>query len=261
MGMRSIVELIGYRDLLFLWSMREIRVRYQQSLLGAGWAILQPLSLTLVFTFVFSIIVPVDTGDIPYPIFSFSAMVPWVFFATSLSSGIPSLVSNMNLVTKIYFPREILPIGTIGAAFVDFCIAFIIFLVMMVIYSRAISLMILWIIPLLLLEIALIVGVTLAGASVIVFFRDMRFVVPLMIQIWFYATPIIYPIELVPEKLLPIYSLNPMVSIITGFRRVLLEGAPPDYFALAITTAVTAVILIGGYALFKRTEPLFADII
>jgi lipopolysaccharide transport system permease protein len=253
--------LYNYRDLLFLWTGREIRVRYKQSLLGVGWAILQPIVLTIVFTVVFSRIMQVDTGGVPYPIFAYAALVPWTFFATSLSFGIPSLVNNLNLVSKIYFPREILPFANIGAALLDFAMAGLVFAGMMVIYHVPVTIYVLWIIPLLGIQIVLTAGVTLLGAAVIVFFRDVRFVIPLLIQIWMYASPVIYPTSLIPPAYLPLYFLNPMAGIIDGYRLVLIAGQPPNLPALLVATVVSLVLLILGFFVFKRSEPLFADLI
>lgn len=259
--MKHFAALFRYRDLLWLWTLREVQVRYKQSLLGIAWAILQPLALTIIFTVVFSRLIQVDTGDIPYPIFSYTALVPWTFFATSLSFGIASLVNNMSLVTKIYFPREILPLAAIGAAFVDFLVSAAILAGMMLVYGVQPGWVSLWVVPLLLLQVALTVGVVLLGAALLVFFRDVRFVVPLLIQIWFYATPIVYPASLVPEQYRALYFLNPMAGIIDGYRRALLTGEAPQMDALALGSAVTLVLLVAGYSFFKRAEPVFADLI
>lgn len=263
--MRHFALLHRYRDLLWLWTMREVQVRYKQSLLGIAWAVLQPLALTIMFTIVFSRLVRVDTGGIPYPIFSYTALVPWTFFSTSLSFGISSLVNNMNLVTKIYFPREILPLASVGAAFVDFLVSAAILAGMMAIYGVRPGWTILWVLPLLALQIALTIAVVLLGSALLVFFRDVRFVVPLLIQVWMYASPIIYPSslvsDLVPERLRTLYFLNPMAGIIDGYRRVLLTSEAPDFGALAVGSAVTLVLLVGGYSFFKRSEPVFADLI
>jgi lipopolysaccharide transport system permease protein len=254
-------ELYRYRDLLWLWTLREVQVRYKQSLLGIGWAVLQPLALTAIFTVVFSLLVRVDTGDIPYPIFSYTALVPWTFFSTSLSFGIASLVNNMNLVTKIYFPREILPLASVGAAFVDFLVSAAILAGMMLIYGITPSWTSLWVVPLLVLQVALMVAVVLLGSAVLVFFRDVRFVVPLLTQVWMYATPIIYPVDLVPERFQTLYFLNPMAGIIDGYRRVLLSGETPRLDSLGLGAVVSLLLLTVGYVSFKRAEPVFADLI
>ncbi len=259
--MKSLRNLYHYRDLLWLWTAREVQVRYKQSLLGAAWAILQPLGLTVVFTVVFSRLVRVDTGGVPYPVFVYAALVPWTLLATSLSFGIPSLVNNMNLVTKIYFPREILPLANIGAALLDFVIAAALFVGMLVIYHVWPGPQAVWVLPLLVIQCVLMIGVTLLGAAVIVFFRDMRFVVPLVLQVWMYVTPVIYPAELVPSRFQIYYYLNPMAGIIDGYRRVLTMAEPPQWPFVGLAALVSFLIFWGGYALFKRTEPLFADLI
>jgi lipopolysaccharide transport system permease protein len=256
-----LANLYHYRDLLWLWTGREIRVRYKQSLLGMAWAILQPLVLTVVFTLVFSRLVQVDTGGVPYPIFAYAALVPWTFFATSLSFGIPSLVNNLNLVGKIYFPREILPLASIGAALLDFGMASLVYAAMMVVYQIPLTVYVIWVIPLLALQIVLTIGVTLFGAALIVFFRDIRFVIPLLTQVWMYASPVIYPTSLVPPQYQFLYFLNPMAGIIDGFRRVLVYGQPPLAPAILLSTIVSTFLLLVGYITFKRSEPLFADLI
>ena len=255
------IKLYQYRDLLWLWTWREIQVRYKQSLLGVAWAVLQPLALTVVFTLVFSRLVRIDTGGIPYPIFSYVALVPWTFFATSLSFGIASLVNNMNLVTKIYFPREILPLASVGAAFVDFLISAVILATMMLLYGVRPGWVSLWIIPLLVVQIALTTAVVLLGSAFLVFFRDVRFVVPLLTQVWMYATPIIYPATSVPPQFRALYFLNPMAGIIDGYRKVLLLGEWPLPSTVVPGVIVTLVLLITSYVFFKRSEPVFADLI
>jgi lipopolysaccharide transport system permease protein len=259
--MNHLAKLYQYRDLLWLWTVREVRVRYKQSLLGVAWAVLQPLALTAVFTLVFSQLVRVYTGGVPYPIFVYAALVPWTFFATSLSFGVPSLVNNMNLVTKIYFPREVLPLASIGAAFLDFLIAWLIFGGMLAVYRISPGVHAFWIIPLLAVQVILSIAVTLFGSTVIVFFRDMRFVVPLLTQVWMYATPIVYPVDLVPEHLQAYYFLNPMAGIIDGYRRVLVMGQGPRPLALSVGAIVSLFLLLVSYAAFKRAEPVFADLI
>ena len=259
--MRHITLLVHYRDLLWLWTAREVQVRYKQSFLGVAWALLQPLALMAMFTVIFAHLVPVDTGGIPYPIFSYTALVPWTFFATAISFGIASLVNNMNLVTKIYFPREILPLASIGAAFVDFLISAVLLGGMIALFGVQPGWVGLWVAPLLLLQIALTVAVVLLGAALLVFFRDVRFVVPLLTQLWMYASPIIYPASLVPDAYRTLYFLNPMAGIIDGYRRVLLLGVAPQLDALALGSVVTVLLFAVGAGIFKRFEPLFADLI
>ncbi|MFQ5436471.1 MAG: ABC transporter permease [Anaerolineae bacterium] len=250
-----------YRDMLLMWIFREIRVRYKQSFLGAAWAILQPLVLMLMFTTVFSLMAKFPTDGIPYPVFSYTALLPWTLFATSVSFGVSSLINNLNLVTKTYFPREVLPMGVVGAAIFDYLIASTIFFVMLLIYDIPITIHFLWIPALLVIQIFLMLGVILLGAALTVFYRDIRFVVPLGVQLWLYATPIIYPVSLVPERLRTLYMLNPMAGIVESYRQVLLRGEPPVFSDLAVTTAVSVVLFFVSYAIFKRLEVSFNDII
>lgn len=259
--MKQLAVLFRYRDLLWLWILREIQVRYKQSLLGIAWAVLQPLALTVIFTVVFSRLIQVDTNGIPYPVFSYVALVPWTFFATSLNFGIASLVNNMNLVTKIYFPREILPLASVGAAFVDFLVSAVILAAMVFFYGLRPGWTSLWIIPLLAVQIALTMAVVLFGSAFIVFFRDVRFVVPLLTQVWMYATPIIYPVTSVPQRFRTLYFLNPMAGIIDGYRKTLLLGELPSPDTIIPGTIVTLVLLVASYVFFKRSEPVFADLI
>lgn len=254
------MQLVKHRELLGIWIGREIKIRYKQSFLGAAWAILQPLALMLVFTLVFSRFVQVPTNGIPYPVFSYTAVLPWTFFATAITFGVPSLISNMNLVTKTYFPREILPLGAIGASFVDFMVASSIFVVMLYIYGVQLTSFVLWVPALLLIQILLTIGIILLASAVIVFYRDVRFIVPVALQLWLYASPVIYPASVVPEYLQTLYSLNPMVGIIEGYRATLLYGQPPPS-SIIYSAAISVFLVVLGYFVFKRLEPSFADVI
>ena len=258
---RILRELYRYRELLWTWILREVKVRYKQSFLGAAWAILQPLVLMLMFTLVFSLLVRIPSDDFPYPVFSYTAVLPWTFFATSISLGSPSLINNLSLVTKTYFPREILPIGTIGASFLDYLIASTIFIVMLAYYRIPFTATMLWVPLILLLQIILTFGVVLLAASISVHFRDVRFLVPLGLQVWFYATPVIYPVGLVPVWFRPIYMLNPMAVFIDSYRRVILHGELPAFQNLATAAVIVIVIAALGYWTFKRLEVSFADVI
>jgi len=259
--MQIIRRSYGYRELLLMWTLRDVKVRYKQSFVGIGWAVLQPLSLMLMFTLVFSLIVRVPTGDVPYPLFSYTAVLPWTFFATAISMGVPSLVSNMNLVTKVRMPREVLPVATVLASLVDFAIASLVFVGLLIFYRVSLHWTALWVLPLLVIQIVLTFGVVLLGSSLNVIYRDIRFLVPLGMQLWMYASPIIYPVDLVPERLQPFYFLNPMAGIIEGYRLALLEGLPPNLGAVGLSLVVSIIVLIFGYRTFKRLEPVFADLI
>lgn len=259
--MSGLNKLWSRRELLWYWTKREVYVRYKQSFLGIAWAILQPVILTSIFTIVFAYFVQVDTGDVPYPIFAYTALVPWTFIATSIAQGTPSLVAQMNLITKASFPRVILPLGVVGAALVDFLFSFAVLIVLLILFGIPLTPYMFWTPLLIILQVCLAVGILLFSSAVNVFFRDIRFLVPLTIQVWMYASPIVYPIDLVPEWLLPIYSLNPMVGIIESYRAIFLHGSPPQWTALAIGGAVTMFLLVSGYIFFKKVEPSFADLI
>ncbi len=259
--METLKELYRYRELLWVWTVREIRIRYKQSLLGGAWAILQPLSLMLIFTAVFGYFVRVPSDGVPYPVFSYGALLPWTFFATSINFAVVSLINNMNLVTKIYFPREILPMASIGAALLDYVVAFALFLILMVVFQVPFHWTLLLLPLLLIIQIMLTIGVSLLGAAVTVSYRDLRFVVPLAMQVWMYLTPVVYPFSLVPERFRLIYMLNPMASLIDGYRQIALLGQVPRWEFTGIGAVMALALCSVGYLYFKRAEASFADII
>jgi lipopolysaccharide transport system permease protein len=251
--------LYQHRELLMIWTLREIKARYKQSVLGGAWAILQPVVLMLVYTVVFSFFIRLPSNGIPYPIFSYTALLAWTFFATSVTFAVPSLINNMSLVTKVYFPREILPLASIGAAFVDFLLATIPFIGLFIWYRTTVTATILWLPVLVAIQVALIIGVVLPSSAILVFVRDVRFVIPLAIQLWLYATPVIYPISVVPEQYRLLYALNPMVGLIDSYRRVVLQGSAPNPYYLGLSAAIGAALCLAGYIFFKRVEETFAD--
>ncbi len=253
--------LVRHRDLLWTWVWRDIRVRYKQALLGGLWAIIQPVSLMLMFSLIFTIFAPLPTEGVPYPIFSYTALLPWSFFATSITFAVTSLTNNMHLITKIYFPREILPLAAVGTGLLDLGIASIVLVGLMLFYQVAFSLTMLLFPLLLLIQVALTLGIALFASAINVFYRDIRFIVPLAIQLWMYATPIIYPVQVVPAQYLTIYMLNPMAGLIEGYRSILLHGQLPDWTYLGLSAGISVVLLLAGYAYFKHAEPRFADVI
>lgn len=259
--LKEINKIFEYREVLLNIAIREIKVKYKQSILGGLWAVLQPLALMAIFTVIFSYFVKIPSDGIPYPIFSFAALLPWTFFATSLSFAIPSIVSNINLVTKIYFPREIFPIASILAAFVDFCIAAVIFVIMLLFYKIPITLNALYLAPILILQIMFILGISLLASAINVYYRDVRYTIPLLIQLWMYASPVIYPVSIVPAHFRALYMLNPMAPIIDGYRRVLILGVKPDFFYLGIAAIVITMTIFLSYAFFKKVEMSFTDVI
>lgn len=257
----NVRTLYNHRELLWTWIWRDIRVRYKQSLLGGLWAILQPVSLMLMFTLVFSIFAPLPTETVPYPIFSYTALLPWTFFATSITFSVTSLTNNMHLITKIYFPREILPLAAVGTSLLDMGIASIILVGLMLFYQVPFSLTMLLFPLLLLVQIALTLGIAFFASAINVFYRDIRFIVPLSIQLWMYASPIIYPLKIVPAQYLPLYMLNPMAGLIEGYRSILLHGQLPNWTYLGLSAGISAVLVLAGYTYFKHVEPRFADVI
>ncbi len=254
-------DLTESRELLYSWTKRDFKVRYSQSLLGVSWAILQPFSLMIVFSVVFSVFVNIPTDGIPYPIFAYTALLPWTFFSNSISFGIPSLINNLQLVSKIYFPREVLPISAICVSLIDFVIASSIFALMMLYYGVPVYATMLLVPFILLIQIIFTIGVTLFGAALTVFYRDVRFVIPLALQLLMYLAPVIYPVSIVPESIRGIYFLNPMAVVIDTYRRLILLGQMPDWPYLLLALIISCVVGLGGLAYFKRAERLFADLI
>lgn len=261
MSASTLSNLYTHRELLWAWTMRVIRARYQQSILGGLWAIAQPVATVAIFTAVFSFILKVDTQGVPYPVFSYTAMVPWLLFSTSITDMAESIVGNMNLVAKIYFPRDILVIAAMLARVLDFLIASLVLVILMVAFSLPVfQVQWLFLPVILLVQLALALGIGLMLAALNAFYRDVRHLVALLLQLWLYATPIIYPVSLVPERLRPYYFINPMAGVIEAYRAVLLYGQMPGN-EFYISAAVALIVLLLGYSLFKRVEHRFADIV
>ncbi len=254
-------ELWRYRELIFFLTWRDIKVRYKQAVLGIAWAVLQPLLTMLIFTVIFGILLQTPSQGLPYPLFALSALLPWQLFATALQRSSISLVGNANLITKIYFPRLAIPISSVMAALVDFGVSFVVLLGVMAYYGFWPGWNILWLFPMVLLTLftALSVGLWLSALNVQ--YRDIQHMVPFIIQVWMYASPIVYPIEIIPSGLWrSLYGLNPMVGVIQGFRWALLGTAPPD-LTLLVSSGVVLVLLISGLFYFRRMEKTFADVV
>ena len=257
-----IQELYRFRELLWMWTIREIQVRYKQSILGAAWAVVQPIALMLAFTVVATFLRgQIQTDGVAYPVFYYTALLPWTFFTNSITQSSTSMITNINLLIKTYFPREILPIAKVGIGFFDYLIAALVFVVMLFIYRVEITWMVLWVPVLLAVQIVLTLGLAFLTSSVIVLYRDVRFIVPLFLQILLFLTPIIYPAGLVPPAIRPYYlALNPVAALIDSYRQTILYGHPPDWSLL--TAGLWAILTFTiGYFLFKRLERIFADII
>ena len=256
-------DLWTYRELVYFMIWRDIKVRYKQTMLGAAWAIIQPVMTMLVFTFLFGRIAKLPTdGDIPYPIFSYTALLPWGLFVAALNQASRSLTANQNMVTKIYFPRLVLPLASILSGLVDFVISFVILIGLMIYYNVTPSINALWALPLfLLLAIIAALGVALWLAAINVQYRDVNYALPFMTQFWLFITPVAYSSNLISDKWQLIYSLNPMAGVVNGFRWALLgtdTGPGPE---MAVSVVISIIVLISGLFYFRNMEKTFADTI
>lgn len=250
-----------YRELLYFLTWRDIKVRYKQTVLGAAWAIIQPFFTMVVFSLFFGKLAKVPSDNIPYPIFSYAALVPWTFFANGLNQSSTSLVASANLIKKVYFPRLVVPISSVISGVVDFVLAFIVLLGMMLYYGVIPTWNVLWLPLLLLLALITALGVGLWLTAMNVQFRDVRYAVPFLVQAWMFATPVAYPSSLLGEPWRTLYGLNPMVGVVEGFRWALL-GTETTPGAIILASAVMAVgLLIGGAFYFRRMEETFADVV
>jgi lipopolysaccharide transport system permease protein len=257
----DLAALWEYRELLYFLVWRDIKVRYKQTALGASWAIIQPFGTMVVFSLFFGNLAGVPSDGVPYPIFSFAALVPWTFFAQGMTQSANSLVSSQELLRKVYFPRLVIPTAAVLAGLVDFAIAFIVLLGMMVYYGVVPTAHVVFIPPLLLLALITSLGVGLWFSALNVKYRDVAYVVPFVVQFWLFATPIAYPSSLLPEPWRVVYGLNPMVGVVEGFRWALVgtDTAPGPMLLVSVLAAVA--ILVGGAFYFRWTERTFADIV
>jgi lipopolysaccharide transport system permease protein len=254
-------EMWEYRELLYFLVWRNIKVRYKQTAIGAAWAIIQPLMTMIIFTLVFGKFANVPSDGLPYPIFSYAALLPWTYFATALNLSILSVVNNSNLITKVYFPRLFLPTSAILSGLIDFGISFIFFLVMMIWYGTMPGWGIVFLPGFVLLTVITALSVSLWLSAINVLYRDVGQAIPFLIQLWLFASPVAYPISVVPEKWRLLYSLNPMTGVIEGFRWALLGRETPDILPLALSVAVVLALLFSGILFFKRLEETFADVV
>ena len=257
----ALLHLVRYRELLYALTLREVKARYRQSLLGFGWAVAQPLALMFVFTLVFSRFARVGSEGLPYPLFSYAAMVPWTFLSNALNTATIGLVSQRSIVTKTYFPREIIVMSQVGARFVDFLAGMAVYALLIVWFQVWPTPWILLLPALILLQLVLVVACSLITSALHVRFRDLAPVVTLGLQIWLYLTPVGYPIDHVPDEWRLLYALNPMVGIIEGYRAVLAHGRAPDWGLLGLSALVSVVTMAISYLYFKRAERAFADVI
>ena len=258
---RHLAELYRRRELLCMIALREIKVRYKQSLLGAAWAVIQPLAMMLLFTLVFSKFAKVPSDGIPYPVFSYVALVPWTFTATSLGFAVSSVVGNASLIQKVHLPTEIFPLASVLAALVDFAVALVVVLAMFVVFRVSLSWSALLFFPVFLIQFVFTSALALLLSMVNVFYRDVRYAVPLVLQMWLFASPVGYPSTVVPEQYRAIYDLNPMAVTIESYRTVLLKGELPDFVALTVIGVGSVAALVACYVCFKRQERVFADVV
>jgi lipopolysaccharide transport system permease protein len=254
-------ELWAYRELLYFLVWRDIKVRYKQTALGASWAIIQPFFTMIIFSLFFGRLAGVPSDDLPYPIFSFAALVPWTFFANGLTMSANSLVGSQELIRKVYFPRLTIPTATVLAGVIDFGIAFAVLLLMMAWYGIVPGFGMILVLPLLLLALVTALGVGLWLAALNVQYRDVKYVIPFLTQLWLFGTPIAYPSSLLSEPWRTLYAINPMVGVVEGFRWALLgtETAPGPIIAVSSLTAL--LLLVGGAFYFRRLERTFADVV
>jgi len=254
-------ELWRYRELLWFFAWRDIKVRYKQTVLGVAWAILQPVLLMVVCTVFFGRFLGVSSEGIPYPIFAYTALLPWTYFAYVLTQSSQSLVSHRNMITRVYFPRLILPVGPVLSGLVDFAMAFTVLVAMMFFYGLSPGPS-LWALPFfLLLAMATALGVGVWLSALNVRYRDVHHVVPFLIQVWFFSTPIIYPIGRVPDRWRMWYDLNPMTGVVEGFRWALLGREAGPGSAPAVSTVVVILLLFSALSYFRHTERTFADVV
>lgn len=257
----NLSDIWAYRELLFFLTWRDIKVRYKQTALGAAWAIIQPVLTMLIFTIFFGRLAGLPSDGIPYPLFTYSGLLLWTFFANALTNSSNSLVGSSNLITKIYFPRMIIPASAVAAGLVDLAIAFPILIGLMIYYRESVTWTVVFVPFFILLITLLALGVSMLLSALNVKYRDVRYALPFLIQVWMFASPIPYPASLVPDKWRLVYALNPMTGIIEGFRAVLIPGKALDWQALLISVVVTLLMLVYAAYTFRRMEKTFADII
>jgi len=253
-------ELWRYRELLYFLTWRDVKIRYKQAVLGFLWAFIQPFLKMVVFSVVFGGLVKMDSEGFPYPIFLYAGLLPWQFFADAVNRSGQSIVAEANLITKVYFPRLIMPVASVGAALVDFAISFGILIAMMFYFQITPGVSIVMVLPLVLLTILCVLGIGVFVSALNTTYRDFRYALPFLVQIWMYLTPVIYPVTLIPERFRWLILLNPMAGIVDAYRSAIL-GKPFAWGNLGISLGVATVMFLLGLAYFRKTERYFADIV
>jgi lipopolysaccharide transport system permease protein len=254
-------DLWEYRELLYFLVWRDLKVRYKQTALGIAWVVIQPLLATAIFTLIFGYLVGVSSGSLPYPVFAFSGLVPWTYFAGTLTRSGTSLVSNSALITKVYFPRLLIPLSGALNGLVDLAVALLVLLGLMLVLGVVPSAGAFTLPLFVLLAIASALGVSLWLAALNVQYRDVNHILPFLVQVWMYATPIVYPSSLIPDRWRAVYALNPMVTVVEGFRWGLTGVGQLPLSMVLVSTSVAIGVLVSGVIFFRRTERTFADII
>lgn len=259
-GVLNLRDLWSYRELLYFLIWRDVKVRYKQTALGVAWAIIQPLFTMLIFTLFFGRLAGVPSDNVPYPVFAYAGLLPWTFFANAVSSSGNSLVGSANLITKVYFPRMIIPAAAVGAGLVDLGIAFVVLVPLMFYYGVTISWSILMLPVLVMLTALLALGVGMWLSALNVKYRDVRFALPFLVQLWMFVSPVIYPTSFLPQRWRLLFAVNPMTGIIEGFRSALF-GHAFNWTALAVATTIALAVLVYASFSFRRMEKSFADIV
>lgn len=257
----KLLDLWQYRELLYFLVWRDVKVRYKQTALGASWAIIQPLMTMVVFSLFFGKLGKIPSDGIPYPIFSFAALVPWTFFVNGVTHGSNSMVGNANLIKKVYFPRLAIPISAVASGVVDFALAFAVLLLMMLYFGILPTVKIVWLPAFVLLALATSLGVSLWLSAMNVQYRDIKYVLPFITQFWLFATPIAYPSSLLSEPWRTLYAINPMVGVVEGFRWALLGTARAPGVMFLVSSLAALAILVSGAFYFRRMERTFADVV
>jgi len=261
---RKIKELYKCRELIFSLAAKDLKARYKNAVIGFGWTLLNPLALMITFYVIFGLIFPITRVE-KYPLFLLCGLLPWTFFTVSLSEATTSIVSNANLIRKTYFPREVIPISVTLAKLINFLLSLIILFVFILIFKIRLSFAILWLPLIILIQLVFTIGLSLIVSSLHVCYRDVRYLMDILLRVWFFATPIIYSLSHVknrlPSKIFPLYLLNPMTGITLAYHNILLYGQGPHLLALTIAAVVSVITLILGFFIFRKYERIFADMV